>query len=159
MNRKGFTLLETLIAMTILAMGLMLLTNSWSGAFARIKKSQLTFEATSLIERKMNEIERKYRGKSLDEIPDEEGEDFEDAPNYAWKMSSKKLEFPDLSPMMTAREGGADQYLTMIMSKLSEHFGKTIKEVTVTIIYKQPKRNIEYSVTTYFVDYNKAIAL
>lgn len=159
-NVKGFTLLETMIAMMIMAAAILLLANSWSGAFMRVKKTQLSFEISSLLERKMVEIETKYRGKPLDEISEEEEGDFgEDYPQYAWKLSSKKLEFPDLSASLIAREGGADQMLTNIIHQLSEQISKSVKEVTVTVIYKQPKKNLEYSLTTYFVDYDKELNL
>lgn len=156
--QKGFTLLETVIAVAILSSALLLLSNSWGGAFMRVKKTQTSFEAAAMLERKMNDIELEWRGKTLDEIPEEKDGDFgEESKQYTWKMTSKKLEFPDLSSALTAKEGGASQMLMMVVKQLVETLSKTIKEVTVTVIYKpeNAKKAIEYSVTTYFVDYDK----
>lgn len=156
----GFTLLETVIAMVIMAGALLLLSSSWSGTFMRLRKTQQAFEVAAMLERKMNDIEIEFRGKSLDEIPEEKEGDFgSDYPNYSWKMSSKKLEFPDISSALTARDGGADQTLMGVIKQLTDVLGKSIKEVTVTVILAGAKKPLEFSVTTYFVDYDKDISL
>lgn len=158
MKSKGFTLLETVVAMMIMAGAILLLTNSWGGAFMRIRKTQTSFEVAAMLERKMNDIELEYRGKALDSIPEEKTGDFgSDYPQYTWKLESKKLEFPDISSALTAREGGADQMLMSVVKQLSDMIGKSIKEVTVSVIFSPPgaKKPMEYSVTTYFVDFDK----
>ncbi|MFP5519207.1 MAG: type II secretion system protein [Bdellovibrionia bacterium] len=159
-HRKGFTLLETLLAMVILSSGILLLTNSWSGSFARLKKTQLTTEISALLERKMVEIEAEYAGKPLEAIPEEQSEDFgEDYPQYSWELQSKELEVPDLSASLTAREGGANEMLIMVIRQLSEHLSKSVKEVKVSIVYKGGKNPIRYSATTYFVNYDKPLSI
>ncbi|MEZ0391519.1 MAG: prepilin-type N-terminal cleavage/methylation domain-containing protein [Pseudobdellovibrionaceae bacterium] len=156
---KGFTLLETMLAVVILATALLLLTNSWSSSFLRVRKTQIQFEVTALLERKMTEIELKYRGKSVDEIPEEESEDFgSEYPQYSWKLSSKKLEIPDVSATLASQEGGAGDFMISVVKQMTEALSKSIKEVTVTVIKKDAKpKPIEYSVTTYFIDYDKDI--
>jgi len=156
-SSRGFTLLETLIALAIMAGGLTLLVTSWSGSFMRLKKTQSAFEMAMLLEQKMGEIEFEYRGKSLDSIPDDDTGEFEEGyPDYTWELKSKKLEFPDLSTLMTSESGGADQMTLTVMKQLVETINKSVKEVTVTLIYKKnPKKPIKHSVTTYFVDYDQ----
>lgn len=157
--KGGFTLIETVIAMVILAAALVLLSTAWSGAYMRVTKAQRSFEVASLLERKMTEIDLEYRGKPLESIPESKEGDFEGVENYAWKMASKKLELPDISGSMTAREGGADQMTMMIVKQLTEAMAKSIKEVTVTVIFKKGKKPQEFSVTTYFVDYDKEVPM
>ena len=159
---RGFTLVETLLAMVILSSALLLLTSSWNGSFLRIRKTQQAFEVAALLERKMTELEIEYRNKNIDEIPEEANDDFgAEAPGYSWKMSSKKLEIPDVSSTMTAKDGGADEFTMSIVKQLTEAMSKSIKEVTVTIVYAPPKakKPLEYSATTYFIDYDKDINL
>jgi len=159
---KGFTLLETLLAVVILSTALLLLTNSWAGSYLRIRKTQRQFEVAALLERKMTDIEIEYRGKSIDEIPDEKSEEEigEEYPQYRWKMTSKKLELPDISSTMAAQEGGANAFMVGIVKQLSEGLSKAIKEVTVTLIYKEDKQKpLQYSVTTYFVDFDKELPM
>lgn len=158
--QKGFTLLETLMAMMIMATALLLLANSWSAAFSRVKKTQLNFELSTLLDRKMNELEREFKGKPVDGIPDEKEEDFgDDLKNFSWKMKSRKFEFPDISSSLTARSGGADQMTIMIVKQMTDQISKSIKEITVTVIYKAEKKNIEVSATTYFTDFDKPISM
>jgi general secretion pathway protein I len=159
-NAKGFSLFETLLAVVILASALLLLTNSWSSGFLRVRKTQQQFEIATLLERKMTEIEIEYRGKPLDDIPEEKGEDFgSDYPQYSWRLTSQKLELPDISSTMAAQEGGIDQFTQTMIKTLTETISKSVKEVTVTVIYNVQPKPLEYSITTYFVDYNTNLNL
>lgn len=157
---KGFTLIETVIAMVILSAGILLLANSWGGSFMRVRKTQLNVEVAALLQRKMVEVQIEFRDKPLDSIPEEKADDFgSDYPQYSWKMESKQLEIPDLSATLTSRDGGANEMMISIIKQLSEFMGKAIKEVKVTVIYKGGKKPLEFSATTYFLDYDKDLPL
>jgi general secretion pathway protein I len=161
-RQKGFTLLEVTIAMVILASGLLLLANSWSAGFLKIRKTQFSFEVASLLDRKMAEIELKYTGKALTEIPDgpvEESFDDEAHPEYSWRLESRKLEIPDMTSTLTTQAGGASEMLIQIVKQMTEALSKSVKEVTVTVIYTKDAQKLEWSVTTYFVDFDKPLAL
>lgn len=159
-SKRGFTLLEVLIATMILSTGIILLANSWGGSFMRVRKTQLSTEVAALLERKMVEIQMEYRDKPLDSIDEEKADDFgSDYAQYSWKMESKKLEIPDLSASLTSRDGGADEMMISLVRQLSEHLSKSIREVKVTVIYKGGKKPLEFSATTYFVDYNRDIQM
>ena len=159
-RKNGFTLIETMLAIVIMASALILLTNSWSGSITRVRKTQQIFEIAALLERKMAEVEIEYRGKPLDSIPEEAEDSFgEEYPQYRWKLTSKKLEFPDLSAALTGQDGGVDQMMLSLIKQLSEGLSQSIKEVTVTVVF-QPQgatKPIQHSVTTYFVDYDKPV--
>jgi general secretion pathway protein I len=160
-SKKGFTLLETLLAMIILSTGILLLTNSWSGSFLRIRKTQLNSEVSALLERKMVEVEAEYKDKPLESIPEEKEDDFgSDYPQYSWKLESQEFKIPDLSAGMTSRDGGANEMLLSIIKQLSEHLNKSVKEVRVTVLYK-PKsgKELSFSVTRYYVDFNKELPM
>ena len=108
-NQKAFTLIEVVLAMMIMASGLFILVNSWAGTYNRLRKTQVHVQIAALLERKVTEIERKYKGKSLESIPDEESDDFgSDLPGYSWTMKSKKLEIPDLSASLAGEKGGTE---------------------------------------------------
>jgi general secretion pathway protein I len=157
---RGFTLLEVMMAMVLLSIALVMLSESWGAAFTRVKKTQISFELAALLERKMDDYERKYKGKSIDEIQDEEADDFGDEyPQYSWKMTSKKFEFPDIASTLTARDGGVDTMTQTVIKQMTDQISKAVKEVTITVIYKHPKKPIEVNATTYFIDYDKPLNL
>ena len=156
-SNRGFTLLEVLVAMLIMLGAVMVVSNAWSGNVARVEKSRINTTTALLLQRKMTEVELKYKDKSITEIPEEESGDFGAAfPQYSWQMKSKEFEMPNVADALIAREGGADQMLIQIMTQLTETMGKAIKEVSVTVIYnsKRTKSQLKNSVATYFVDYN-----
>ena len=77
-------------------------------------------------------------------------------PQYKWKMESRKFEMPSLSDFLGSQEGGVDQMTQMTMKVFTEHLSQTIKEVRVTVTYTLPsKKTQEFSVTTFYVDFNK----
>ncbi|OYZ17815.1 MAG: general secretion pathway protein GspI [Bdellovibrio sp. 28-41-41] len=159
MKQSGFTLLEVLIALIILASGVMLLAQSWSSSYNRIRKTQKNVEIAALLERKLAEIDMKYRGKSIDSIPETEADEFEGFPEYSWKLESKKFEMPDLTAILIGREGGVDQMMSQLMKQFSDHLSASIKEVKVTVVYKVKEKEFEYSATLLFVDYDKQLPL
>jgi len=130
----------------------------------RQSKMQILNEMSSLLERKMLDLEIEYSGKSLDSIPEEKEEEFgSENPNYSWKLESKKMEFPDIGALMTAQSGGAAQEVLSIMNQFRDHLSKSVKEVKMTIIYKVSnsktgKKNLEASATRYFIDYDKEVS-
>ena len=159
LRQSGFTLLEVLIAMIILASGVMLLAQSWSSSYNRIRKTQKNVEIAALLERKLAETDMKYRGKSIDSIPESEGDEFEGYPEYSWKLESKKFEMPDLTSILIGRDGCVDQMMMQLMKQFSEHLSNSIKEVKITVTYKVKEKEFEYSATLLFVDYDKQLPL
>ncbi len=162
-NKKGFTLLETLLALIILSSGIILLTKSWGSSHMRVRKTQLAFEVESLLERKVAELDMKYKGKPIEAIPEEEVDDFGDKyKQYRWKMKSRLLELPNLAAMQKSKDGEAvNPIVTAVFTALTEHIRRTVKEMKVSVFYKAPEQNkeLEYSVTLYMVDYNREIAV
>ncbi len=159
-QKRGLSLLEVLLALAVLGSGLVLLIQSWGGQFTRLKKIDRNFEISALIQRKMAEVESKYRGKSLDEIPEgPEEEEIEGYPNYKYMLSSKKLSVPDFAAMMQAMQKDVDANTITLLKATGEYFSKSVKEVTLTLVYtpEGTKKSLEYPVTTYFVDYDKEL--
>lgn len=126
----------------------------------RVRKTQLNVEVAALLERKMVEVEMEYQDKPLDSIPEEKEDDFgSEYPQYSWRMTSRELELPDFASALTAQSGGSDELTMTIMKTLREHLSKSIKEVKVIVIFKGGKKPLEFSVTQYFVDYDRQIDL
>lgn len=160
MRKSGFTLIETLIAMGIIASAVLLLSSAWSGSFASIRKSKINYDVSILLQKKVTEIELEYNGKALTEIPEELEDDFgKDFPDYRWKMTSKQLELPDISASLTSRDEGANEMALTLFKQLFELLNKSVKEVKVSVYAIDKKKEKEYSVVTYFVDYDQPLPI
>jgi len=158
-NKKGFTLLEVLVAMSIMVGGIIVINQAWSGNLLRKRKSSLNYNVALLLERKTAEIEAKYQGKTLEEIPENEGGDFGDGyGNYSWTFTTQEFAMPDLTPLLT-KDGGVDEMLLTMIKQMSEYINKSILEGTITVILTSGERQVKYALTTYFVDYNRNIPI
>lgn len=156
-SQRGFTLLEVLVALMIVAAAIMASASLWSGNFTTMRKSSLNYDVATILERKMVEIEAKYKEKPLADIPEEDDGDFgSDFPQFRWKMKSREMEFPDLTPLIMGQsdEPAPEELLSMI-KQLTEFLNKAIKEVQVSVFVKRGKREMEFSATQYFIDYTK----
>lgn len=159
-NQKGFTLIEVVLALVVMASGLFILTNSWSGTYNRLRKTQTQVQIASLLERKVTEIEREYKNKSLDSIPDEKEDDFgTEIPEFSWKMKSKKFQMPDLSVILAAQPGAIDPTTISLAKTYTEFINKSVKEVNISVTYKGTKKPLVASVTIYMIDYNQSLPL
>jgi len=159
-NSRGFTLIEVLFALMILTGGILILGNSWSGNFMRIRKSNMYSDVASLLERKMVELEAEYTGHALTEIPETREGDFgSEHKNYKWKMKSRDLKFPDISAIIVGKDGGgADDNILSMIKQMTDIIGKSIKEIKVTVVVKTPRKEMEFSATDYMIDYNTGLA-
>lgn len=163
-NKNGFTLIEVILAMMVIAGGLLVLSNSWSGTYSRLRKTQVQVQMAALLERKVVEIEKEYKGKPIDTIPEEKEDNFgSDLPEYSWKMTSQKLELPDISPVLAgqqqASEVGTKLDLITIMKLFTEHLNKSVREVKIEILYKDSKKPLSADVVIYMIDYDRSLPM
>lgn len=162
-QNKGFSLLEVLIAMTIMMGSLTVIAMAWSGSQLRIKKMKMNYQSAFLLDYKVADVERFYK-KKFTQIPDEDKGTFEalgkEYKNYTWKLVSKKFELPDLGPIINQQKTGTDtSFLSMMFEQLSEYFNQAVKEVTVTIIYTFGKNKVQYSATTFMIDFDRPLPM
>ena len=158
---RAFTLIEVVLAMMIMASGLFILTVSWAGTYNRLRRTNIQVTMTTLLERKAFEVEREFKNKSLDSIPEEKEDDFgSELPGYSWKMKSQKLQFPDLSPLLKGEgEIGQGLDIATLFKLFSEHLSKSVREVRVEVIYKGDKKPMFADVVFYMVDYDKPLPM
>jgi len=155
----GFTLIEVMVAMLILTGAIVTLTTSWSGNYFRLNKSQLNHNVAELLQQKMSEFEILNREKRIEEIKESRAGAFKGYPNYRWTIETQDFEMPDLGPLLAAQGGDVDETLAIVIKQMGEHIKKAVKEVKVSIFVKHKKKEIEYSATTYFIDYEKELDL
>lgn len=154
-SESGFTLLEVMIAVGILVGAILVVSNTWSGNFLRVRKANLYNNAAVLLEQKVIELKSKYREKSMGEIPETEAGDFgTENKNYRWTFKSQVFKMPDLSSVLIKEGQGDQNFLTMI-KQTQDFISQAVKEATISVFVKTAGREVEFSVTTYFVDFNQ----
>lgn len=139
MNRPsaGFTLLEVLIAMAILAVSLLSLFGLQSTSIVGSGRAHRIEIATQLARLKMAKVLVDLdQGMIKGEFPEDKEEEgnFEEQkqPDYLWKLTIKKTEVP--APPMT--EGQAD-VMAQIFSIVSEQLTQSTREVKLIVSWKE----------------------
>ena len=134
-NSKGFSLMEVMIAIAILAVSLLAVFNLQSTSLMGSARAQRLSIATQLAQYKMSktllEIEQ---GIVKGEFPDEKEEsgtfEEEEQPNLGWTVKIQKADIP--AP--PTGEGTA-AIVAQVFSVVSEQLSKSTREVTLQIFW------------------------
>jgi len=184
-NQAGFTLLETLIAVTIMLIAFAAILGIQSNSINATIRARYITTVAMLLKNEMVETEYEIQGKSFDEVKKEDKGDFK-APfqDYRWTRVIKEIEFPNINMNGGAASGsssssssssssassgsgsgksndqqGATDMIDMITKLVTQFLSKALREVTVTIYYKTGGKEMSYSATTYWVDLNHEFQL
>ncbi len=163
-TQRGFSLIEVLVALSVIAGALIVVSMAWSTSNLRLKKMKVNHQVAYLLDLKVAELDRRYRNE-ISLLPEDDEGDFADLDttykDYAWKMVSKKFEMPDLGPLLSQQSGGDAQnpMFTMIIQQMTDFFNQSVRELTVTIIYKYKKNTVQYSASTFLIDYSQTLPL
>ncbi len=116
MRARGFTLLEVMISLAILAVALVSISDLNGGAVAMHAYGRRATEATLLLRGKMLDLEDDLQRKGFSDFNDEQHGTFDDegAPDYAWSAEILKpdvqLDPAQLLGMLgVGGQGGAQQ--------------------------------------------------
>ena len=155
-KRSGFTLIEVLIAMMILAGALIALSASWNGSVMAYRKGRQLNVITRLLQKQATEMELRFKNESIATDQELEGDFGRDYPNLSWKTEIKGLQFPDLAPLLIGdSQDGVDQITLTVIRQMSTQLSQAIKEMKVSVLWKREDRVATYSITTYLISYNQ----
>ncbi len=162
LNHRGFSLLEVLVALTVIAGALLVVSMAWSTSNMRMKKMKINHQVAYLLDLKVAETVRRYRNE-ISMLPEDDTGDFSalsnDYKEYTWKLHSKKFELPDLAPLLAQQKGPPNPMLTMVLEQMTDYFNQAVKELTITVSYNLKKTSISYSASTFLVDYNQPLPM
>lgn len=109
--RRGFTLLEVMVAMAILAMGMTMLLSSQAGLFAAAKRVQDETYAASLMRCKMSEVEQDLLVGGFPLLEQNDSgpccEDFDGDFSCEWTIQT--VELPQPAPFTDTEEGFGEE--------------------------------------------------
>jgi prepilin-type N-terminal cleavage/methylation domain-containing protein len=159
-NSLGFTLVEVLISVTILATIAVIVSSSWGGNVLRYKTAQIKIQAVELLQKKILEIETEYQGR-MDALPLEkqtglfEGDKFK---NYTWEWEAQEIDIPDISALVDPE--GEDSLVVSVLENFRQYLNQSIKEVQVVVNYKNGKEKpYKFVVPIYMVNFDNQISL
>lgn len=144
----GFTLLEVMIALGILAVSLLAIFNLQSTSLIGSLRAQRIAVSTLLAREKMAkvlmEIEAGIPKGEFPEDKEESGTFEEDKfPDYLWRLAIKKVEIP--TP--PTPEGQSD-LMAQAMQMVSQELSKSTREVRLTVSWKEFEEEEEGIVLT-----------
>ena len=159
-NQKGFSLLEVLVALSIMVGALVVLQQAWSGNLLRVRKAHLQNHFAVLLEKKMVEIESEYKEKKIEEIPQELSGDFsdfgEEFENYRWSFETQEFSFPDFTSSLP-EDAKSNEMLVNMLQRMTEYINQSVLEATVRVTTLIGDQEITHSLTTYFVDFKRPL--
>ena len=157
-ERKGFTLVELIMALMILASFVMIASRMRFGNHKRIEKAYQYHRAVQLLEKKMTELELEWSQEKLSSPPEDGSGTFEEEENFSWSFKTRPLELPKAA-QLAKLVGSADDASITIAKMTTGVLSELVWEVKLTVHYKMAKSKSDYSLTSYFVDYSKDLQI
>lgn len=161
-NIKGFTLLETMIAVAIMAVAFAAILMVENSSLSALERSRKMNTVAMLARNAMVQAEMEFEGKPFSELKEEESGKF-DPPyeSFIWEREIKEIEFPEISFGGGGEEdsGTSTQMMDRMVRLLSQYFSQSIREVKIKVSWPKGKGVQSYELSTYWVDLNKGFSL
>jgi prepilin-type N-terminal cleavage/methylation domain-containing protein len=157
-GKNGFTLLEVLVSILILAVTSIILYQSWNGSLQAVRKGRNYNTIFLLLQRKVTEFEVQSKNKKIDELKDSDDGDFGTSyPDFTWSIKLQPFVVPPINPPKKKNDVGTSQITETVFKVISGYFEKAVREVLVTVNYKLGGKTLHYTVSTIYVDYTQPI--
>ena len=145
----GFTLIEVMVAVAILAISMTALVSFSGNSMIRSGRAEALTVATMLARQKMAEIEIEIdKGQAKGEFPEEKSEEgkFDDPfEEYGWKMEIKRVELP--API-TGQKGSVQD---VVGGQLTKEISNTVRELTLTVLWTELGEAQSIDIVTHIV--------
>lgn len=151
---KGFSLIEVLTSILVLAGFISILVQLSYGNTRRMKKVKQMEKAAYLLEVKMLELEEKFK---MAKLPDQDTGEFENEKNYSWTYKTQALTLPDPQMFLSLISLPENELNIKISQTLTSVLSDSVTELKLTVHYTE-KRGSEfhYSLMSYFINYEEA---
>lgn len=154
MKSRGFTLLEVMMALAVLALAISALVAFQGRGIVMNSKARDLTTATTLARQKMEEIklqvDKDLRLGKFSDGKTEEGAFETPFDRYKWKFELKKVELP-IPPESGDNQKGGSSIMTTIVNMISKQLSDSVREAKLTILWEELDKERQFSVTTHFV--------
>jgi len=133
-----------------------------SSAIQITGRAKQTNTIAMLLKNSLTQAELEVQGKKFDEVSKEKSGNFEPPfESYSWSWKIKELEFPNLIGRSTAQESSepTDGSSDIIGKLVTKFLSQSVRQIEVTVKWKQFEKEQSYSGTTLWVDLNHEMAL
>lgn len=146
---RGFTLLEVMVAMAILAGALASIVGLTGSSMMKSERAGKLLVATMLAREKMADLELEIeRGKLKGEFPEEKEEQgkFEEPfDGYSFEVKIKRVELP--APVV-GEEGSVQD---LVGKQLTKEIAQTVRELKLTVKWEERGGERQFDVVTHIV--------
>ncbi len=165
---SGFTIVEVVFALAIMTLAFASILAIESGSINATTRAKQMNIVGMLAKNQMVETEFAIQGKTFDEIPKEKSGTFESPyQDYRWQTKIKELSIPNFMGMAGGSSGegkettggGSAPGGDMINQVISSNLSKAIRQVSVTVFWKQGAKEKSFALSTFWVNLNHEISL
>ena len=156
---KGFSLIEVLTAVLILAGLIGLIVQITYGTRNRIKKTVQLEKISLLLDSKMLELRGNFQGSNVVKLPEEGEGEFEENPNYSWAYKTQPIQLPDSDLILSLTELPDNSLSNQMVDIFKSVLSDTVIEIELTVFYEVPRtrgKSIQLSLSSYFINYEQA---
>ncbi len=159
----GFTLMEVMVAISILAISLVSLLSVQGGSIALAGRTKYLTVATLLARSKMVDVEMELFKEGFSEFGEEMEGDFSEEgwPQFKWHADITKVKIPLPSSMPTTGEDGQQNAYAGMMSGyasfITDMISNALRECTLEIMWMEGKEEQSFTVSTHFVEYARSM--
>ena len=149
---KGFSLLEVLISVLLLASLISIFVQLSYGNIRRVKKARQLEKTASLLEQKMLQLEEEFKG-SKSPLEEDEGE-FKEEQDYFWSYKTQALTLPSTDVLMSLFQVPDNETNRQMLEVMNGVLFATVLELKLTVHYRGKRQKaFSYSLSSYFINY------
>ncbi len=156
----GFTLMEVMVAIGILAISLVAIFNVQGSSIMAANRVKNATVAILLARSKMVDIERELIEEGFSDFAENMEGDFEEEgwPDFKWVAEISKVKFPIPSNMPGSSEGN-NTYASMMSgysSMLTDMIGNALRECNLTVTWGGEDEFDNVKISTHFIELGRA---
>lgn len=158
LQSTGFTLIEVIFSLLILAIGVMGILQGQSGATRVALRSEAMAQALYLAEEKMTELEIQLRSKTFVGLPEEEKGDFKDEKlkEFKWNRKLEKVDLGCFIPKNISEGGEGDQPQSTAQgyfALVEKVFENAVRKIKITVEWEDNNQTKSVELTQLYVHF------